>query len=70
MTNESIKQTEEPFKNQKPPNEIWVQVLDHKANIIEAMAYFGRDGYRPHWQLRDGSLHHPSAFKLWRHIPQ
>lgn len=61
--------TEEPFINQKPPNEVWVEVIDPNGNVIEAIAHYGRDGYHPHWQLRDGSLHHPTRFKLWRHMP-
>ena len=51
----------------KPPNEIWVQVKDGNS-IIEAMAFFGRDGYKPHWELRDGTYCAPSRFSHWREI--
>jgi hypothetical protein len=53
----------------KPPNEIWVEVLD-KSEVVEAMAFYGRDGYLPHWQLRNGTSCHPSRFNKWRHKKQ
>ena len=56
-----------PWRNDKPPNETWVQVMDGE-NVIEAMAFFGRDGYRPHWRLRDESCCPPSRFSRWREI--
>jgi len=56
-----------PWRNEKPPNETWVEVMEGDG-VIEAMAFFGRDGYRPHWQLRDGSACHPSRFSRWREI--
>lgn len=55
-------------RHEKPPNETWVEVQGDDA-IIEAMAYFGRDGCRPHWRLRDGTCCHPSMFTTWREIP-
>lgn len=51
----------------KPPNETWVQVKDGDS-VIEAMAFFGRDGYRPHWQLRDGTCCAPHRFNCWREL--
>lgn len=54
-----------PWSSLKPPNEVWVEVQD-KNEVIEAMAFYGRDGYSPHWQLRDGSSCHPSRFNKWR----
>ena len=57
------------WRNDKPPNERWVQVKDDNQ-VIEAMAFYGRDGYRPHWRLRDESCCHPSRFSRWREIPQ
>jgi hypothetical protein len=56
-----------PWRNDRPPNEVWVEVKDGE-HVIEAMAFFGRDGYRPHWRLRDESCHHPSRFNRWREI--
>ena len=53
--------------HEKPPNEKWVEVLDGDK-VVEAMAFFGRDGTRPHWKLRDGSACHPSMFSRWREI--
>lgn len=59
---------EPQWRSDKPPNETWVQVMDGE-NIVEAMAFFGRDGYRPHWRLRNESFCHPSRFTRWREIP-
>jgi len=56
------------WRNDRPPNETWVQVMDGD-NVTEAMAFFGRDGYRPHWRLRNESCCHPSRFSRWREIP-
>lgn len=55
------------WQNEQPPNEIWIEVKDGDS-VVEAMAFFGRDGYRPHWQLRDGTACHPSRFSRWREI--
>lgn len=62
------------WRNDKPPNETWVEVMDGD-DVIEAMAVFGRDGYLPHWRLRNESQSfaktfcHPSRFNMWREIP-
>jgi len=56
-----------PWQNEKPPNEVWVEVWDGEQ-VITAMAFYGRDGYRPHWQLPDGSCCDPSRFGRWRPI--
>lgn len=53
--------------DRRPPNEIWVEVKDGDK-IIEAMAFYGRDGYLPHWQTRDGSCYEQRAFREWRCI--
>ena len=53
---------------EKPPNEVWVEVQTSAGEVLEAQAFYGRDGYRPHWQLRDGSACHPSTFSRWRHL--
>lgn len=56
----------------KPPNEVWVEVKDYSNcigdtyTVVEAMAFYGRDGYKPHWQLRDGTCCSPSRFNSWR----
>lgn len=49
------------WESGKPPNEEWVIVLDG-TDIVEAMAYYGRDGSLPHWKLRDGSCLPADAF--------
>ena len=57
------------FYDSKPPNETWVRVLDvSNDRLVEAMAFYGRDGYAPHWQLRDGSCCPPHKFKSWTYL--
>lgn len=56
-----------PWRSDRPPNETWVQVMSGDE-IIEAMAFYGRDGYRPHWRLRDDTQCHPARFRRWREI--
>ena len=59
-----------------PPNEVWVEV-EHlieegdgfRTEVIEVMAYYGRDGTHPHWKGRDGVMWWPEAFSKWRHLP-
>lgn len=52
----------------KPPNEVLVDVEDGEQ-IIQVMAYFGRDGSRPHWRNHDGSkCWDVSAFRRWRKV--
>lgn len=51
-----------------PPNETLVEVEDGD-NIIQVMAFYGRDGYRPHWTTEDGgTTWDVTAFKRWRDI--
>jgi len=51
----------------KPPNEVPVEVEDENGEIIVVKAFYGRDGYRPHWRALDDSVHWaPSAFRKWR----
>jgi hypothetical protein len=64
---ETVKPSDRPWRRDKPPNETWVEVRDGDTPI-EAMAFFGRDGYLPHWRLRDESAFHPSRFTEWREI--
>ena len=53
----------------KPPNEVDVEVEDEDGEILVAHAFYGRDGYLPHWESADGStLWSPSAFTRWRPI--
>jgi len=59
--------TSHPWRNDQPPNEKWVEVKDGDF-VVEAMAFFGREGHRPHWRLRDESCYHPSRFNKWRDI--
>jgi len=51
-----------------PPNEKLVEV-ENGNEIIRVMAFYGRDGYRPHWQTKDGSTQWDvTAFNRWREI--
>lgn len=50
----------------KPPNETPVEV-EWKCDVITVEAFYGRDGYRPHWRTKDvGTCWDVSAFKRWR----
>lgn len=43
-----------PWQYTAPPNETLVEIeLD--GQIIQAKAFYGRDGYRPHWRSADGN---------------
>lgn len=61
----------EEWQNTKPPNEVWVEVEDPITNeIIVVQAFYGRDGYRPHWRSKDeGTVWSVSTFSRWRHLP-
>lgn len=51
----------------KPPNEVVVEV-EYEGQIIEVMAFFGRDGYRPHWTDVDRNKSWSvNTFNRWRH---
>lgn len=53
----------------KPSNEKLVEVEDENGTIIRVLAFWGRDGYLPHWRSEDNNIHyHPSAFKKWRNL--
>lgn len=50
----------------RPPNEELVEV-EWAGGIIEVMAFFGRDGYRPHWKTADGEqTWSVDSFSRWR----
>lgn len=56
------------WQNGKPPNETLVEV-EFCGEIIEVIAFFGRDGYLPHWRTLEGcTCWPPSEFRRWRHI--
>lgn len=61
--------TEENWRTDQPPNEVWIEVIDGES-VTEAMAFYGRDGWRPHWRLKDGICCSPSRFSRWREIKQ
>jgi hypothetical protein len=51
-----------------PPNETLVEVEDGDK-IIQVMAFYGRDGYRPHWTNEDHTKSWDMwAFRRWRPI--
>lgn len=57
----------QPWQSLPPPNEVIVEV-ELEGQVIEVMAYYGREGYRPHWRTANGSrFWGPEAFTLWRH---
>jgi len=57
------------WRTDEPPNEVVVEVKDGRK-LIRAMAFYGRDGYRPHWRTPGGDTQwEPAAFKKWRPIP-
>lgn len=61
----SEQSTDIPWITDKPPNEEWVEVIDGDQ-ILVVMAFYGRDGYRPHWIGKDGSCYDPESFTRWR----
>ena len=51
----------------KPPNEIEVEV-ELGGQIIAVEAYYGRDGYLPHWRANGGDkCWGVEKFKRWRY---
>ena len=51
-----------------PPNEKLVEV-EHEGKYIRVKAFYGRDGYRPHWLSElGGTSWSVDYFKRWRHI--
>ncbi len=63
----SERDDKEQWRNDKPPNEVWVAVKNGDE-VLEAMAIYGRDGCLPHWRQRNGPAHHPSRFNRWREL--
>lgn len=56
------------WQTAKPPNEELVEV-EYEGKVIQVMAYWGRDGSRPHWRTEDGGRCWPvEAFTQWRKI--
>lgn len=64
-----FKANQEPWQTGQPPNEVLVEVPDPETKrIILVKAFYGRDGYLPHWQSEDGNtVWPPGAFRRWRH---
>lgn len=58
---------EQQWQTGKPPNETPVEV-EYEGNIITVEAFYGRDGYRPHWRNKEGTCWDVSAFRRWRHV--
>lgn len=66
MTN-AAPQSLQSWQSLPPPNEVIVEV-EHESRVIEVMAYYGREGSRPHWRTADGNrFWGPEAFTRWRH---
>lgn len=56
----------EDWNTGRPPNETLVEVV-WDGEIIEVMAFYGRDGCRPHWRTEDGTRRWDvTAFRRWR----
>lgn len=52
-----------------PPNETLVEVENEDGEILQVMAWFGREGEFPHWRSEDGNTKWPAgAFVRWRPI--
>ena len=61
---------EPDWQTTKPPNEELVEV-EHEGEIIQVMAYWGRDGTLPHWKTEDGgTCWDVSTFTRWRKIKE
>lgn len=53
----------------KPPNEVIVEALSYEGKVHHVMAFYGRDGTRPHWRTKDGSEQYPvDYFTKWREV--
>jgi hypothetical protein len=58
------------WQTSAPPNETLVEVEDG-GDFIQVMAFYGRDGHRPHWTTKDGGkVLDVRAFKRWRAIAE
>jgi hypothetical protein len=42
--------------------------VEYEGKIIAVEAFYGRDGYRPHWRDKYGTCWDVSAFRRWRHV--
>ena len=62
----------EPWQTGKPPNEVVVEgECPDTKTILRVKAFYGRDGYRPHWRSEDeGTYYSPHYFSRWRPLPQ
>ena len=56
------------WKMSRPPNEEIVEV-EKDGEIIRVMAFYGRDGYLPHWRTENDDCEWSmNAFKRWRRV--
>ena len=59
---------EEPWQTGRPPNEELVEVM-LDGEIIRVRAFYGRDGWRPHWRSEDETTSWSvESFSAWRRI--
>ena len=56
-----------PWRHDPPPNEKFVEVM-HEGKPHQVMAFYGRDGYRPHWKDAAGCCWSVDAFTEWREL--
>lgn len=61
-----------PWNSGKPPNEVLVEVeCPETKQIIRAKAFYGRDGWRPHWRSEDdNTFYDVHYFRRWRSIEE
>lgn len=60
--------TEKPWQTGKPPNEKIVEVELGNGIIIRVFAFYGRDGYLPHWRSETGEAQYSvDTFHRWRY---
>ena len=67
MNDKQNKKTENEWNTGQPPNEKFV-IVELNGKEMEVQAFYGRDGYRPHWKNRKGDCYAVSTFKRWKPI--
>lgn len=59
---------ENEWRYDAPPNETIVEA-EEAGETIQVMAFYGRDGYRPHWKSADGTqVWCVDSFTRWREV--
>lgn len=59
------------WQTKSPPNEVLVEAINEKTGEIQRVtAFWGRDGYRPHWRGENGIHYSVAYFIQWRYIDE